>query len=137
MMSESLQLQYTQALRKKLIEHLVKENEGKITSDLDEIRTALQAAKDMDAQELTVMRIQVDDKNGQSAKEASALIVQALTRLAPEQMKHNLTHSLIEGTADDRLGDREYVEGEMSIGDQGLTPELLKSKQNTTKEESE
>lgn len=109
-------LAYTQAKRKKLVEHLSSKG---IPDDKGDKAILLQALADMDKPALVKLRIKSEDKNAGTNAQAALAIASLMTQMSPKKLV-NFDPTVIPPTLDDgKIPDFEYVEGQTLLGTQG------------------
>lgn len=114
--SEEEVLEYTQAKRKKLVEHLISKG---VPGDRGDKAILLQALSDMDKPALVKLRIKSEDKNAGTNAQAALAIASLMTQMSPKKLV-NFDASVVPPSLDDnKVPDFEYVEGQTVLGTQG------------------
>jgi hypothetical protein len=109
-------LAYTQSVRKEAIElHFKKDGHVNI-KDNDDVHALATLLRDMDTQEINKAKLKVD-KEANTNKEATLQLVNAMINsISFDTFKTNNPINRTDISLPDDIGDREYVEGEMSVG---------------------
>lgn len=113
--SEERSLEYTQGVRKRIVDELTEKG---IPQDKGILIAVLHTLDGMDRQTLGKMRIKTDDKAATSQAAAAGMVAQILTQMNPKQLeRHDPTR--LAPTLGKEFEDVELIEGETAGGTQG------------------
>lgn len=126
-LSDEQLLDYTQGKRKKLVEHLT--SGGKIPDDRGDKMVLLSALDGMDKVSLTKIRIKAEDKQSDTASQATNIVARLLTLMVPKKAQH-FDPDLKLPVLDVNVPDLNVIDGETALGTQNTNYETF-SKQFT------
>lgn len=109
-------LEYTQAKRKQLVEHMTVKG---VPEEKGDKAILLQALADMDKPALVKLRIKSEDKNAGTNAQAAMAIASLMTQMSPKKLV-NFDPTVVPPSLDDKqIPDFEYVDGQTVLGTQG------------------
>lgn len=115
--SEEAILDYTQSIRRKVIDKFT--NEGKtMPSDKGEAMIVLSALNDMDKPVLIKMRIKSDDKNAKVNAQGTAVVAHMLSKMVPRNLQSEIDENRITPQLSSDIGNPDLVDGELVTGTQ-------------------
>ena len=110
-------IDYTQSIRKQIVSAITSDGDyTKLANDDDRVKILLTTLKDMDQAALGRLRIKSDNDNVDKLIQSKAMVTDILAQFNPNQVSIDGSVNRNKRSFDEEDGNRDYVEGEMSVG---------------------